>query len=296
MRKLVILSLMLLPAVSFAENEFENGLQKANQAMKALKHKREAVKKRVQVLIAKLKEDCDYETIARIVAELGKFGPESKEAVPALIDLLKKNARIRYSAAKTLVKIGPEAVPALLAVLEDDNVCNCAVKALGEIGPAAVPALIDVFKGTDADMRSCAAEALGKIRSEAKAAVPALIAALTKDADAKVCHYAVEALGKIRSEAKAAVPALIAALITDARVRGEATIALGKIGPEAKAAVPALVVALKDVNWNVRCNAAIALGQIGPEAVPTLIKVLEACDDEAMRKEIINALHIIVNK
>ncbi len=93
--------------------------------------------------------------------------------------------------------------------------------------------------------------------------VPTLIEAL-KDPDSDVGYGAAQALGRIGPEAKAAVPALIKALVDDPRntVRSHAAQALGQIGPEAKAAVPALIEALKDENENVRNAADGALRKI----------------------------------
>ena len=54
---------------------------------------------------------------------------------------------------------------------------HCVVQAMSslvEIGPAAVPALINALKNEEPRVRSIAAEALGKIGSDAKTAVPDL--------------------------------------------------------------------------------------------------------------------------
>ena len=83
-------------------------------------------------------------------------------------------------------------------------------------------------------------------------------------------------LSRLGPEARAAVPALIAALKKDRLVRKNAALALGQIGPGARDAVPALSEALGDSEWAVRRQAALALGQIGPEArkaIPALQKV-----------------------
>jgi HEAT repeat protein len=70
---------------------------------------------------------------------------------------------------------------------------------------AAIPALIAALKDKEGNVRSSAAEALGKMGVEAKAAIPALIAAL-KDENAFVRYRVAEALGKMGVEAKAAIP------------------------------------------------------------------------------------------
>jgi HEAT repeat protein len=81
------------------------------------------------------------------------------------------------------------------------EVRGTAIQALGTIGPQAapaVPALVDGLEHGDQLTRKLAAEALGRIGREAKAAVPALRQAL--DADPVVARSAREALGRIESK------------------------------------------------------------------------------------------------
>src|SRR5262249_54059906 len=117
------------------------------------------------------------------------------------------------------------------------------------------------------------ADALGRIRPEAKEGTPALRAAL-KDQDKDARRSAAEASGQIGPEAKKTVTALRAKLKDqDVNVRRSAAEALGKIGPEAEEAVPDLIAALKDQDAYVRHSAAFALVNIGldaKEAVPDL--------------------------
>ena len=81
---------------------------------------------------------------------------------------------------------------------------------------------------------------------------------------------AAEALVKLGSEAKGAVPALSEALRDElAYVRERAAQALKRIGPEAKAAVPALIKALRDADVDVRRAAVSALKKIDPETAAT---------------------------
>ena len=55
---------------------------------------------------------------------------------------------VRLNAAEALARIGPEAVPALIAAFGDANVRWSAVEALARIGPQAVPALIAALGDT----------------------------------------------------------------------------------------------------------------------------------------------------
>ena len=135
-----------------------------------------------------------------------------------------------------------------------------AIKTLQKIGPAAVPALVAVLKDDDAKVRRRATYALGRIGPAADAAIPDLVAAI-KDATVEVRRVAVSALGRIGPAADAAIPDLVAALSDDdAKTQKSAAFALGRIG-RGRPAVPALVAALKDEDSWVRQSAAFALGE-----------------------------------
>src|SRR5262249_47570326 len=139
---------------------------------------------------------------------LGQIG--TKEAVPALIavlrqdhDLDEQNKVVRRFAAEALGKMGREAVPSLVATLQDVRafVRMYAAIALGQIGPEAeeaIPALIAALRDRDSSVRTRTVAALGKTGPRAKDGMPALIAAL-KDRDPEVSRSAATALGQIAS-------------------------------------------------------------------------------------------------
>ena len=100
-------------------------------------------------------------------------------------------------------------------------------------------------------------------------AVPALVACLeSKHKDVPL--LAAEALGKMGSDAKDAVPILSEAFENG---NGEAGIALGKIGPEAKSAVQVLITSLN--NKKFKQIAIRSLGRIGPEAKNAILPLTE---------------------
>ena len=116
-------------------------------------------------------------------------------------------------------------------------------------------------------------------RAAAKPSVPALVKTIF-DEDVDVRSRAAEALGRIGPDAGKAVPGLIAALADENgedHLQSAAADALGQIGPEAKSAVPILRQRLKHPDSYVRVLAALALWQIGKDDVglSTAIAALE---------------------
>jgi HEAT repeat protein len=125
-----------------------------------------------------------------------------------------------------------------------------------------VEVLIVGFNSDDPTVRRVVAKFVGDIGPDAKAAVPALAAAL-KDEYRDVREAAA---GSLVQMGPGAVAALTEALKDDYwLVRRTAAEALGNIGPGAMAAVPALTEALKDEVCNVRGEAAEALKRIRRE-------------------------------
>jgi HEAT repeat protein len=95
-----------------------------------------------------------------------------EHSVPSLVKTLKedKDPNMRYWAAESLGKFGPEAqsaVPDLVAALKDESkiVRTGAAYALGEIGSAdAVPALQGAGKDSEREVRVAAASALKRFQ------------------------------------------------------------------------------------------------------------------------------------
>jgi uncharacterized protein (TIGR02996 family) len=228
---------------------------------------------------------------------LGCINPAAAEAAPALVAALRdKDSSVRAAAARALGKPGAvDAVPALVEALGDEGalpdyphtVSAAALDALKAIGPVAVPALIAAVQDKSNKGRRKAITALLMIGPAAAEAVPALLAALG-DKDSGVRFAVALALGRIGPAAAEAVPALAAALrdqhdLPEADQAGDVTkvqdgaaCALYSIGP---AAVPALIVALQDEESSVRKLAAFALQRIGPEAVQATPALLVALRD-----------------
>src|SRR2546422_11031508 len=136
---------------------------------------------------------------------------------------------------------------------------NGAVALLVRMGPLAVPPLLARLEGAEpAAERWAAADALGRIGDSR--AVARLLRAL-EDPAMTVRRASIVAL--LRLEAMNAVPRIARRLEED-QSGGVRMIAAGVLGKfEDPRAVPALVRALGDVQWYVRQAAATALGQIG---------------------------------
>ena len=166
---------------------------------------------------------------------LGELGSGAKEAVPALIEALKDNDRfVRRFAAQALGEVGPaarSAVPTLNGLLrkgeEKKEVLDAVTAALGKIGggpsSAKMLAMTLLDKGSDTEVRRQAAEALGKMGSGAKTAIPALVEVLKPakgpPPPGELRTEAATALGEIATPAdKAAVDALTT-LSTDKGLR-----------------------------------------------------------------------------
>src|SRR5205823_12533375 len=133
-------------------------------------------------LVDALKDPAGEVRLATCVT-LVRFGARSKQAVPALADLLTtdKSNEVRAKVAEALSQIGAEAV-------------------------LAVPQLARALADPQPDVRRWSALALSKIGADAASARQALIKVLKDEKDKSVRDYAVRALGQM---GKDAVPALV---------------------------------------------------------------------------------------
>ncbi len=222
-------------------------------------------------------EDWEVRHLAGLA--LQGIGPQ---AIPPLVRVIEEEgepARTRaalvFARLARSNRIGVEAIPALEDALrnDDDRVRHPAIGGFGRIGGKAIPALERALEDQDREVRYAAVRALELIGPEAK---PALEKAL-RDKDVGVCHAAAVALGEMGPEA---VPALEEALSDEnVYVRYAATRGLGFVGPEA---IPALEQALMDEHDAVRSGAVSGLGQIGPQAIPALEQA-RTDEDEVVR-------------
>lgn len=186
-----------------------------------------------------LTEPCDG-AAAYAASALGALGDKARAAEPQLCTALKHaDGQVRVNSATALGRVGvnsPEAVAALIEILKNDTAREArrsAAGALGAIGPqakAAIPALRAALQGDEKGGWWVAADALARIGGAD--VVPALVEALANP-DGDIRRAAVKGLGNLGAVATSAVRALEKAREEDPidRNRAAAAEALRKIQP-----------------------------------------------------------------
>jgi HEAT repeat protein len=178
--------------------------QVARAAIAALRHLRPGPQ-RMSAAMEKALEANDTAEVVYALDALVEFG---KEAVPLLNELLKR-PRTSYIACAAIEQIGPDAkdtVPGLIDLLSESKNSQLQIQALlslARIGPAAEPAVATILsvaaKSQDATVPVAAAFALGSIGTKDKDADAKLREALSKD-NAFLQMVAAWALAKIHPD------------------------------------------------------------------------------------------------
>ena len=193
-----------------------------------------------------------------------------KGLVPALAEVLESpDAGERRWAARELGQLGPwakAAIPALVGMLGRPDDSATAATALGEIGPDSLPAVLRVLEKGDYEARAAALSVVYQLGPKAKAAVPALVKALTdlRKPERDHGYFVVNTLQRIGPDAKPAVPGLIAIARNPKEqpaLRVLAIQTLGSFGPAAAEALAALRELRKDAEVGHVVDE--ALGRIG---------------------------------
>jgi HEAT repeat protein len=256
--------------------------------------------------------DPDGWVVRSVIEALGSMGPAASEAVPDLARLVEQHASTE--AARALGKMGRGAKGAVSALTkrldaddprahkgpdaefwrqENGHARVAAALALWQADrqAKALPVLLGILEDKDKafggnlfHVRESAAEALGEVGPDAKAAVPLLVP-LLKDENFRLRLAAVQGLGGIgRADAEHTVAALRSALRDPVSDIGEAAAeALGRMGPLAREAasdlrpflnrgpgdrgrVDGLSVAAAEASWKITHDAGLS--------VPTLVEAL----------------------
>jgi HEAT repeat protein len=186
------------------------------------------------------------------------------------------------TATTDLACIGPDAIPALLAALTNQNcqVRQFSAMALGGIGQRLRP--ITRIKGPDGGVRYVLGAMEERYKPQIKPAVTALLQRL-KDKDRGVRGDAAFALKQCDADPSSAVPALIVALKSETNYSTpmvwdrQILAALAYYGTNASAAVPLLLKIAKSRPRPLFLNPALAvLRRIDPEAAKPLVEDWQA--------------------
>ena len=156
-------------------------------------------------------------------------------------------------------------------------------------------ALTEALADKDDGVKAAAAEALGRVGAEARAAAPDLLK-LAATADKPLRQAVAFALGRIDPDDRPPVAAALVALLksaTEAELRREIVTSLGLLGETAGDVVPALAAQLADRDAEHRLVAIDALGKLGPavgRVQAELLALFESDPDKAVRQTSIRAL------
>jgi len=245
---------------------------------------------------------------------LGHIGPDAKDAVPALTELIDdKRSEVRREAILALANIGDAsapAIPQILKALDDPHAKTAAVFAIGELQKGTDEAEAKIRQYVDSsdqvlssvslwalarlhpDDKTLAAQATERLFERLKSTDPrarkaaahalaslkpggAIIASVMEKAFQGVTEETVhDALETLASLGPSTVPALIYAIKYE-NTRPYVVNLLGQQGVAAEPAVNALIKLLDDKNPDVQHETVIALGRIGPAAKAAVPALIE---------------------
>ena len=258
------------------------------ETLKALTQSGRSGKAAVPVLIGWLKKkDANSSVRIRAIRALGHLGPEAKEAIPDLIEMLHDRSppdadfyTTANAAFDALCEMGPSArkvLPQLIKFVNDfvypvvrDRPEE--MKKVGSSKPAMVNAIVQWLHIPASSSARSHAEKLWSLLGEED--IPS-ITFLLRSNDASDRS---RALDKLREFKAAAVPALVELLEKDdSDLRRSALEVLRDLDAAAKDTVPALVPLLNEHDPDIRQFAFETLRDFGPaakQAVPAIVKLL----------------------
>jgi HEAT repeat protein len=221
---------------------------------------------------------------------LADIGPDSAEAVPELINVLKaKDPDVRLEALVALGAIGDAAkpaIPAIVALAEGDDykhVRYAAIYALGQLGGngAATKSLRNGMKSDDEFLRTICSWAAARTSPNDKELVAEAIGLIVdsfQSEDVHVRRAAARAMVEFDADREVVAPLLVKALADkDQTVVANAIEALASLGPQALAHVDDALANKELRHYAVRLIA--RLGREGEVAVPALVEVLSQQTD-----------------
>ena len=210
-----------------------------------------------------------------VAQTLGYIGPAAKEAVPALVRLMKEDSGdVKTWAGMALEKIGDPAVEWLLSALDnpDPAVRADAARVFSGMFPPptrSISRLLAAMKDESVEVRRLAADAVAVYALSSREPLPensvAALLPFLKDTDVKMRYAVISIMGSFASRHGEAFAALTAALEDpDAENRICAAGQLKKLGASAREALPALLKSLKSEARCVRAWSALAIVAIDP--------------------------------
>lgn len=203
---------------------------------------------------------------ARRLAQIGS----SQTVMPLVEAIADKNEEIRLMAAGALKRIkDPAGIEPLIRALKEPMKWLPAriAEVLVALGPPAVPALLAGLQDPDPEFKGYIIEILGEIGDKGSLNI---LAGVLRDEYPAVRAKAAAAISNIGGSE--AVQALLAALTdTDLKVRNQAVLALRRLGDPA--AATGLAGAAGDPDKFVRANALEALGKLGDAGYTVLQQI-----------------------
>jgi HEAT repeat protein len=239
----------------------------------------------------------DIEKSVLAAEVLGEMGVGAESAIGRLVEAIaderqtRKGETVAYAAIYALAKIGRPAVAPLVEALHSDDVHVRlgAAEALGEMGAeakAAVGALAETLCSlpatgdSDMDDSWAAGAAADALAKIGRPAVPALAEALHHGSE-EVRMRAVDALREIGTEAASAAPDLNKLLAAEEsyRVRWRALEVYAVAELDKKEVIALLSPLLRDREPKMRSHAAVLLGNLGPQAAAAVATLIDGLDD-----------------
>ncbi|MCA9071716.1 MAG: HEAT repeat domain-containing protein, partial [Planctomycetaceae bacterium] len=225
----------------------------------------------------------DRSMVMRKAALLGLGKTKDSRCVKPILLYGLNDPQMKFLASEAIMALGEVAVPALIELLEDQElgVVLEAIVLLGRIkDPRARRALMGVIDARQPLLQCHAIEALGQI-GDTKSIGP--LSRLLQSSNANVRASAAAALSKMASDKNVVAPLVQALDDPDEDVVVQAANGLGETG--VKRAAEPLSKLLRSPHENVRVAAAQAMGALGDQrAVPHLMTLLDVDSQDVSLK------------
>jgi HEAT repeat protein len=282
-----------VPALAKALDDHDAGVRlHVVEALAGLKSEGDILSPLVQAL-----DDRDEGVAQAAQAALGRYGPLTREHLPALRQALRSDkSRLRLFGVRGLIGLGPDAVGAIEELRPSLRSRDLALKlaalhVVRGLGAEARPARTELYaamEDEDRRVRVLAASALVQVGEGPPVQVVALLLPAMADRDPELRDAATSAFKRVGPGWKGAGELLHA--LNESSFRQQAVEALGHMG---ELALPELRRRLYHGNQPVRRGVAEALALMGPKARPALNEMLEAVEkegDPAVRRALHRAI------